>query len=172
MARTEPVTELDARFSSEGATPTGWSQAREGLEGAEVYWLSTVRPDGRPHVTPLLAIWHDDTLNFCTGATERKAKNLEHNPNVILTTGSNSLREGLVLVVEGDARRITDDARLQALADAYESKYGKDWHFDVRDGTFHQGDIEALVYEVAPTTAFGFGKGEHYSQTRWRFERA
>jgi hypothetical protein len=93
-------------------------------------------------------------------------------PHVILTTGSNGLREGLDLVVEGDARRITDDARLHALADAYESKYGEDWHFDVRDGTFQQGDIEALVYEVAPTTAFGFGRGERYSQTRWRFEGA
>ena len=172
MARSEPVTELDARFSSESATPTGWSQARKGLEGAEVYWLSTVRPDGRPHVTPLIAVWHDGALSFCTGATERKAKNLEHNPHVILTTGSNALGEGLDLVVEGDARRITDDARLHALADAYESKYGEDWHFDVRDGTFHQGDIEALVYEVAPTTAFGFGRGERYSQTRWRFEKA
>lgn len=170
MARNEPVTELDARFSSEGATPTGWSRAREGLEHAEVYWLSTVRPDGRPHVTPLLAVWHDGALHFCTGATERKAKNLEQNPHVILTTGSNALGEGLDLVVEGDARRITDDATLQAVADTYESKYGKDWHFDVRDGTFHQGDTEALVYEVAPTTAFGFGKGEPYSQTRWRFE--
>jgi nitroimidazol reductase NimA-like FMN-containing flavoprotein (pyridoxamine 5'-phosphate oxidase superfamily) len=170
MARNEPVTELDARFSSEGAIPTGWSQAREGLEHAEVYWLSTVRPDGRPHVTPLLAVWHDGALHFCTGATERKAKNLEQNPHVILTTGSNALGEGLDLVVEGDARRITDDATLQAVAGTYESKYGKDWHFDVRDGTFHQGDNEALVYEVAPTTAFGFGKGEPYSQTRWRFE--
>jgi hypothetical protein len=27
---------------------------------------------------------------------------------------------------------------------------------------------EALVYEVAPVQAFGFGKGA-YSQTRWRF---
>ena len=51
-------------------------------------------------------------------------------------------------MVEGDARRITDDARLHALADAYESKYGEDWHFDVRDGTFHQGDIEALVHFI------------------------
>jgi hypothetical protein len=39
-----------------------------------------------------------------------------------------------------------------------------------RDGTFfgEEGN-EALVYEVTPTTAFGFGKGELFSQTRWRF---
>src|SRR6266540_4821502 len=57
MAGKQPVTELDARFSSNDATPTGWEEARGQLEDAQVYWLSTVRPDGRPHVTPLLAVW-------------------------------------------------------------------------------------------------------------------
>jgi hypothetical protein len=33
---------------------------------AEVHWLSTVRPDGRPHVAPLIAVWVDDALVFCT----------------------------------------------------------------------------------------------------------
>lgn len=59
MAGKEPVAELDARFSSDGATRTGWAEARRRLEDAEVYWLSTVRPDGRPHVTPLLSVWLD-----------------------------------------------------------------------------------------------------------------
>jgi hypothetical protein len=46
---------------------------------------------------------------------------------------------------------------------------GSDWHFDVRDGAFHGSqDNVALVYEVAPVTAFGFGKGR-FSQTRWTF---
>jgi hypothetical protein len=29
---------------------------------------------------------------------------------------------------------------------------------------------KALVYRIDPTTAFGFGKGTSFSQTRWRFE--
>ena len=49
-----------------------------------MYWLSTVRPDGRPHVTPLLGIWLDGALYFCTGPDERKAKNLARNPRCIL----------------------------------------------------------------------------------------
>jgi len=77
---------------------------------------------------------------------------------------------GLDLVVEGDAAKMSDDAKLRRIADAYESKYGSDWHFAVRDGAFYGEGGEALVYEVAPSTAFGFGKGE-FSQTRWRFER-
>src|SRR5688572_32517124 len=72
----EPTAELDPQFSSANASPTPWEKARELLQKAEVYWLSTVRPDGRPHVTSLVAVWLDNALYFCTGKTERKAKNL------------------------------------------------------------------------------------------------
>jgi general stress protein 26 len=168
MRGKQPIAELHPQFSSSDAAVTPWAVANERLEQAEVFWLSTVRPDGRPHVTPLLAVWLDSALYFCTGEDERKAKNLAHNAPCVLTTGCNTLNEGLDLVVEGVAVRVNDEARLQRLADRYAAKY--DWHYSVRDGAF-QGDAGniALVYEVAPTTAFGFGKGTSFSQTRWRF---
>lgn len=81
-----------------------------------------------------------------------------------------ALDDGLDRVVEGEAAKVSDDARLRRIADAYESKYGSDWHFDAREGAFHGEGGEALVLEVAPSTAFGFGKGVVISQTRWRFE--
>src|SRR5262245_34458870 len=71
-----PVTDLDPAYSSPGAEPTPWASARDRLAEAEVAWLSTVRPDGRPHATPLLTVWFDGALHFCTGAEERKARNL------------------------------------------------------------------------------------------------
>src|SRR2546430_13885630 len=121
MAGHEPVAELEPQFSSSDATLTPWAKARERLEQAEVFWLSTVRQDGRPHVTPVLSVWLDGALYFCTGASERKAKNLARNGHCILTTGCNALNEeGLDLVVEGDAARVSDEARLQRVADAYE----------------------------------------------------
>jgi len=165
----EPVAELDQRFSNEGASATAWPEARDRLRDAEVFWVSTIRPDGRPHVTPLIAVWVDDALYFCTGPTERKARNLEENSHVILTTGCNLLGEGLDVVVEGEAVRLTDDAHLMRIADEYVSKYGSDWHFDVRDGLFVHEAGTALVFEVAPRKAFGFRKGDEFSQTRWRF---
>ncbi len=170
MTGKEPVAELDPRFSSNDATPTAWAEASERLATAEVYWLSTVRPDGRPHVTPLIAVWLDGALHFCTGPGERKAQNLADNPHCVITTGCNALAEGLDLVVEGDAVQVRDEARLQRLADLYESKYGSDWRFAVRDGAFFsEGGGAALVFAVSPTTAFGFHKGEPFGQTRWRF---
>jgi len=169
MPENTPATALDPRFSSPNATPTAWGTARERLESAELYWLTTVRPDGRPHVTPLIAVWMDDALYFCTGPTERKAKNLAGNAQVVITTGCNVLAKGLDLVVEGEAVNVSDEARLQRLSDAYVSKYGSDWHFTVRDGAFHHEGGQALVFEIAPTTVFGFHKGEAGGQTRWRF---
>jgi general stress protein 26 len=170
MPTTEPVTELDGRFS-EAERPTPWADARDQLERADIFWLSTVRPDGRPHVTPLIAVWLREALYFCTGPDERKAKNLAENRHCILTTGCNAITEGLDIVVEGDAVRVTDDAALQTIADAYVAKYGEEWRFQVRDGAFsHDGGSVAYVFEVAPRHALGFAKGPgRFAQTRWRF---
>lgn len=169
MAINEPVTELDAGFSSAEASAMDWAEGRRRIEEAELFWISTVRPDGRPHVTPLISVWVDGAAYFCTGAQERKAKNLAQNSNCILTTGSNLLKEGLDIVIEGEAERVSDEAKLTQIAATYESKYGSEWRFEVRDGAFHHGESSvALVFEVAPVAIFGFGKGE-YSQTRWSF---
>jgi hypothetical protein len=127
-----------------------------------------VRADGRPHVTPLIAVWLDGALYFSTGAEEQKCRNLAHNPLCALTTGCNAIGEGLDIVVEGKAVNIRDEAKLERVAGAYVAKYGSDWRFDVVDGAFSHAGGVALVFEVAPVKAFGFGKGA-FSQTRWTF---
>ncbi|MEU9730091.1 pyridoxamine 5'-phosphate oxidase family protein [Streptomyces sp. NPDC048002] len=171
MTDNSPQTLLDARYSDDSASARPWPKARELLAAAELFWISTVRPDGRPHVTPLPAVWSAGALHFCTGPEERKARNLAANPEVVLTTGTNTWARGYDLVVEGTAVRVTDEERLAGLAAAWEAKYGSFWHFEVRDGCFHHGAGHAFVFSVAPRTVFGFGKGEPFSQTRWRFSR-
>lgn len=173
MAIWEPRAELDARYSSPEAAPIPWTMAREELERAETYWLTTVRPDGRPHVTPLIAIWLAGTLYFCTGEEERKAKNLAQNLHCAITTGCNLLNKGLDVVIEGETTRVRGTALLEQIAAAYDRKYGSAWHFDVVGDAFQgaEGNI-AAVYAITPVTAFGFGKGELASQTRWRFTSA
>src|SRR3954465_11358177 len=132
----EPVTEQDVRFSDPTSSPTPWAEVRTVLQTAELFWISTVRSDGRPHVTPLPAVWDDDRLHFCTGPAEQKAVNLERNPHVALPTGSNRWKEGLALVVEGVAVRVTDGPRLRTLADLWRRKYDGDWDFTVDGGAF------------------------------------
>jgi general stress protein 26 len=166
--KTDPTAQIDARFSDSESRPTPWADVERLLEAAELYWISTVRADGRPHVTPLVGVFHDGAAHFCTGLDEQKARNLEHNGQVALTTGNNTWAEGLDVVVEGAAARITDRGRLQALADAYEAKYGSFWHFDVGDDAFLTGVGEAAVFRIEATKVMAFAKDPH-GQTTFRF---
>jgi len=170
VADRSPAGELDPRFSGPDAAPTPWSTARDQLRDAKVYWLSTVRPDSRPHVTTIAGLWLDDDFVFTTGKTERKARNLESNPACVVTTGSGAL-DGLDVVVEGLAVPVTDVVRLERIADAYSGKYGDLFGFAVREGAMFGGDTSdpALVFELDATKGFAFGKGDVFSQTRYRF---
>ena len=168
MSEREPTAELAEGFSSPDATARPWTEVVDVLTRSEMFWLSTVRRDGRPHVTPLPAIWLDGRLHFCTGSEEQKSKNLESDARCILTTGTNALHSGLDVVVEGTAARVTDNAQLQRLAALWKSKL--DWDFEVGDGEFRDPDgRHGLVFGVAPAKVLAFGKGEPYSQTRYRF---
>ncbi|MEU2994542.1 pyridoxamine 5'-phosphate oxidase family protein [Streptomyces griseoincarnatus] len=151
-----PAGRLDPRYSDPTAGAPPWTEVERLIAEAELFWISTVRPDGRPHVTPLPAVWSSGALHFCTGPEERKARNLAENPHVVFTTGVNTWARGYDVVVEGRAERVRDDARLRGLAALWEEKYGDFWHFDVRDGHFHHGPGRALVFSVAPHTVFGF----------------
>ncbi len=165
----KPVTQIDRRFSDPDAAATEWDQTRRVLETAQLFWISTVRADGRPHVTPLVAVWMDGAIHFATGPTEQKAVNLRGNPQVILTTGCNQWDAGLDVVVEGEAVRITDDDILERLAEAWATKWDGRWQFQVRNSAFHHesGDA-ALVFSVIPAKILAFGKG-NFSHTRHWF---
>jgi general stress protein 26 len=163
----EPTPEFHPGFSEPGAKPVPWPDVDRILNTAEIFWLSTVRADGRPHVTPLPAVWADGLLHICTGDQEQKTANLRRNPHCALTTGTNRLHAGLDVVVEGVAERITDHDRLVELAALWKSRH--DWDYTVGADTFDDGaGHTALVFGVRPTKALAFGKAPH-SQTRYRF---
>jgi general stress protein 26 len=161
--------ELDERFSDPEASATDWNDARGVLERAQLSWITTVRDDGRPHVTPLVTVWLEGALHFCTGPDEQKSRNLERNAHVAITTGCNTWDSGLDVVVEGEAVRVTDDPTLQRLATEWSKKWDGQWHFEPRDGVFHHDgdDGEALVFAVRPHKVLAFGKSP-FSHTRFR----
>ncbi|MDT0395676.1 MULTISPECIES: pyridoxamine 5'-phosphate oxidase family protein [Streptomyces] len=168
MPDSEPDVMLGS-FSAPGAHATPWAAALAVLRRAEVFWLSTVRPDGRPHVTPLLAAWSLDGLCFTTGGHERKAHNLDRNPHCALTTGTNTLT-GLDVVIEGSASVVEDGSERERAVTDFERKYGP--HLTSPEGTWHRlgesvitGDVR--LYRVAPTVGFAFGKLPTSSQTRY-----
>ncbi len=169
MTLQKPVTELDEPYSHADAKPVPWSVACDALEEAAVYWLSTVRSDGRPHVTPVAAVLLDGSLFFSTGPHEQKALNLAHNTRCILTTGCNRFNEGLDIVVEGEAVRSIERPQLERLAELFEEKYEGVFGFQAGDGAFSMPEGVAHVFEVAPVKAFAYERSETGGATRYRF---
>jgi general stress protein 26 len=162
----EPVTQLDPRFSDPNAAPTDWEQTEQVLATAELFWIVTVRADGRPHTSPLVAVWLDDSLYFTTGADEQKAINLHTNPHVILLTGCNTWDRGLDIAVEGDAVPVDDASVLARLVQAWAAKWDGRWRYEVRNGALHHDAGDAIAFRVTPTKVLAFGKG-CFSQTRY-----
>jgi hypothetical protein len=103
---TAPQTSLGP-FSSPAASPTPWEATEWALRRIQKFQLCTVRRDGRPHVTPLLAIWSLGAMWFTTGDNEQKAKNLSANQHCALTTGTDTLT-GMDYIIEGTASLVTD----------------------------------------------------------------
>ncbi len=165
---------LDDRFSDPAAGAADWEGVESLLCAAELYWLATVRADGRPHVTPLVGLWHDGGFHFTTGTDEQKSRNLDHAASVAVTTGANTWESGTDVVVEGTAARVRGQAALERVAAAYVEKYGDAWRWQASDDGFHSGENLAeheglvLVYRVAPTKVIAFAKDPH-GQTTFRF---
>jgi nitroimidazol reductase NimA-like FMN-containing flavoprotein (pyridoxamine 5'-phosphate oxidase superfamily) len=157
-----------------GLDPIPWSRALEALESPErpndTSFLSTTRPDGRPHSAGVGAVWDDGKVYFVSGAVTRKSRNVAQNPNVAI---SMSL-EGIDLVIEGRAERVTDEATLHRLAKRY-AEGG--WPATVQDGAFtHEYSAPSAgpppwnLYAVKPTTVFGVMSAKPGGATRWRFD--
>jgi general stress protein 26 len=167
---TAPQTNLGP-FSSPGAAVTPWEATEGALRRIQKFQLCTVRRDGRPHVTPLLAIWQFGAMWFTTGDNEQKARNLSANGHCALSTGTDTLT-GMDYVIEGTASLVADPATRDAVATAFEQAYG--WHLTREDGTWYRlgdavrtGDVQ--LYRVRPEKGFAFAGGTEWSQTRYRW---
>ncbi len=145
---------LDAN-SGAGLLP--WSWAAERLSNARNYFVSTTRPNGRPHTMPVWGVWLDDVFFFSTGRQSLKARNLAASPDCVVCP--DNAEEPVIL--EGVAEEITDDSVLRPFIDAYKQKY--DWQLDPSQGP---------LYVVRPRVAFAFLENASDfpgSATRWTF---
>jgi hypothetical protein len=172
MADGEPVdvTNLD-RY---GDPELPWSRARDvlaaGPPGPEItFFLGTSRPDGRPHAAGVGALWDEGELYFTSGAGTRKARNLAANPACTISVRL----EGIDLVLEGEATRVTDAETLERLAGRYRDG---GWPAEVAGDAFtapfsapSAGPPPWQLYRLALQTAFGVATAEPYGATRWRF---
>jgi pyridoxamine 5'-phosphate oxidase-like protein len=155
-----------------GAAPIPWSRALKQLEAGTggTYWLATTKPDGRPHVAGIGALWIDGKIYFTSSTRTRKGRNLAANPGCVLSVSLT----GMDLVVEGTAVRITDRPTLLRLAKRYADQ---GWPASVSGEALtakysapSAGPPPWNLYVVRPTTAFGVATAEPSGATRWQFE--
>ncbi|HJT00706.1 MAG TPA: pyridoxamine 5'-phosphate oxidase family protein [Terriglobales bacterium] len=140
----------------EGTGLLPWKWAQEHLEKAHNFWVASTRPDGRPHVMPVWAVWMEDALYFSTGAKSRKARNLRANPACVVCAEH---ARGQI-VIEGTAKRLSDSKLWKRFARVYEKKYD----FDM------SGYSAEPLYVVRPQTVFGLWEKDFLgSATRWNF---
>jgi general stress protein 26 len=172
-----PSGTISPLYGHDSATAPTWSDIDRRLTDAPLYWIVTVRADGRPHAVPLCGVWRDGAFYFCTGDAEQKMRNLEHDPHVVVTAGplgADGWGSGKDISVEGEASRVEDMALLAELAAEWRTKYDGDWVFEARDGRFFevsdQGDGSgdgAVVFRVPPSKVLVFG--DEHGQTTYRF---
>jgi hypothetical protein len=170
MAGMSDEPETSSMVGDDATTP--WAEAVAALAAADTYWLSTVRPDGRPHVVPILGVVTGGVFHFAAWPGSVAGHNLAADARCVVAVNAG----GIDLAVEGRAAPVRDEPTLQAAAERYLEQY--DWPVEIRDGAFHAEGAPTAgpgpfdVYALTPSTAFGYGStaGEDYNPTRWRFD--
>jgi nitroimidazol reductase NimA-like FMN-containing flavoprotein (pyridoxamine 5'-phosphate oxidase superfamily) len=147
--------------SKRGLLPWKWAEDR--LNKSRQYWIATTRPDGRPHVMVIWALWLDGMLYFSTGKESRKARNLAKNPHCTMCT--ESAAEAVIL--EGTIEIETDVERIREFIGHYEKKYK--WKLGEMGEAMLT--LQDPVFCLQPRIAFGlWEKKFSTSATRWVFQ--
>ena len=146
----------------DGSNLIPWSRVSNLLSQARNYWISSTRPDGRPHAAPVWGVWIEETFFFGTGIRSQKERNIKKNSWLVVHLESGDE----VVMLEGPVERVTD-ARLFARIDqAYGVKY--DW----RPLEEVEGDMpEDPFYALRPQLAYAWLEVDFPgSATRYRFK--
>jgi len=137
-----------------------FSHAEERLEKSRNYWISTSRPDGRPHSIPVWGFWMDGVLYFGTARASRKARNLAHNPAVSIHLESGDdvvILEGAVVEVD-----LSDKSTFKKIDSASRAKYQMPLMISP----------ETILYSVRPKRVLAWTEKDFPNDaTRWSFDK-
>jgi hypothetical protein len=177
MPRLQPTSERN--LDGYGAPPIDWARVGEVLDSTltqgpdtggpnrHTTWLTTINPDGSPHVMPLGVGTVNGTWYFTSGPGTRKSRNLARDPRCVVSVATHPFD----LVLEGTAERVIDQAELQAVADMY---VADGWPASVAGDALtaefsapSAGPPPWYVYRVVPTTVFALGTSEPYGAGRF-----
>jgi PPOX class probable F420-dependent enzyme len=138
-----------------------WGWVDRQLRATRSLWVSTTRPDGRPHAAPVWFTWDGRTLTFATDERAQKARNLKHLRWVVIHTGDGDD----VIILEGQAEVVTASDELREIDAARAEKY-VDPKSGARDTILAEGTI---VYRVHPQRIMAWVYGDMSVRTDWVF---
>lgn len=145
----------------EGTGLLPWSLAEQRLTESHDYWVTTTWPGRGPHLMPVWGVWRNGAIWFSSSVGSRKIANLARNPRCSVATDD---PQGPV-VIEGEARIITDGEAIATFAGLMGAKYDMDYGV-----AFFDPAINATV-EVRPSWAMALTEEDFTgSPTRWTFE--
>ena len=147
-------------FRTRGFIP--WNKIDNWLHAFRSIWVSTTRPDGRPHSVPVWYTWDGRNLYFISARNLQKSRNLAHQPWIVVHAGDGDD----VIILEGLAEIVTDRAELERVDAAYRAKY-------VDPGSGAQATIfepEVDLYRVNVKHVMAWEYGTVANRTDWRFE--
>ena len=93
------------------------------LRSEPVVWMSTVRPDGVPHLIPIWFSWDGESILIASKPHARKVANLRANPRVMLALGEPDddfdvgLLEGVAEVLDAPAAEALPASHLRKYRD-------------------------------------------------------
>ncbi|MDY0018824.1 MAG: GNAT family N-acetyltransferase [Anaerolineae bacterium] len=141
----------------EGSGLLTWSHVVQQLTEAHTYWVVTTTPKGKPHTTPVWGIWTDGCFYFGTDRNSRQARYLAQNPSLVvhLENGDD------VMILEGEARKITDPAHLARIDEIYAAKYQAPLIEDPNTGSVYALHMQTAMARLENDCPGGAG--------RWQF---
>ncbi len=157
-----------------GSPELPWSRVRDVLDADTptadlTFFVTTVRPDGRPHSAGVGAVWVDDTLYFKGGPETRRSRNLAENPVCTISVRL----QGIDLTLEGEADRVTDSATLEQVSAVYRTG---GWPATVEGDALtapysapSAGPPPWHLYRFVLHRAIAVASAEPHGATRWDF---
>ncbi len=139
-----------------------WKWADDRLKKSHNYWITTTRPDGRPHQMIVWGLWLDGVFYFSTGRHSRKSKNLSQHPHCIVATEE----ADHAVILEGLAEETPSVPLRRKVLGLYERKY----KFDMGGMEEDILNLKEPIFAVRPIVAFGLDEKKSLNAaTRWTF---
>jgi len=127
----------------------------ERLRKEIMIWLSTVRPDGHPHLVPVWFLWDGETILIFSQPKTQKVRNLQHNLNVMLALDTARLG-GDIVMIEGKAELLKEPTTA-IMSPEYAEKY-KERMARLRMNPEAMARDYSVTIRITPTKFLGHGE--------------